>query len=72
MEGKQERDAVKEVFAFLTTTLNEELCANYYPEKIFKDKDYVVENFPIGVKYANMQVENAAQYKEYLLSKWTH
>ena len=72
VEGKQEREAVKEVFAFLTTTLNEELCAYYYPEKIFKDKDYVVQNFPTGVKYANMQVENAAEYKEYLLSKWTH
>lgn len=72
IEGKQEREAVKEVFAFLTTTLNEELCANYYPEKIFKDKDYAVDNFPTGVKYADMKVENASEYKEYLLSKWTH
>ena len=40
IEGKQERECVKEVFAFLTTTLNEELCAYYYPEKIFKDKDH--------------------------------
>ncbi len=72
IEGKQEREAVKEVFAFLSTTLNEELCANYYPEKIFKDKDYVVDNFPTGIKYADMQVENASAYKEELLSKWTH
>ena len=69
IEGKQEREAVREVFAFLTTTLNEELCAYYYPEKIFKDKDYVVENFPTGVKYADMQVENAAEYKESLSLK---
>ena len=72
IEGKQERECVKEVFAFLTTTLNEELCAYYYPEKIFKDKDYELENFPTGIKYADMQVEDAAAYKEYLLSKWTH
>ena len=72
IEGKQDRECVKEVFAFLTTTLNEELCANYYPEKIFKDKDYVLENFPTDVKYADMQVEDAAAYKESLLSKWTH
>ena len=72
IEGKQERQAVREVFAFLTTTLNEELCANYYPEKIYKDKDYKLENFPTGIKYADMQVENASAYKEQLLSKWTH
>ncbi len=72
IEGKQERECVKEVFAFLTTTLGEELCANFHPEKIYKDKDFVMENFPTNIKYADMQVENASEYKEYLLSKWTH
>lgn len=72
IEGKQERECVKEVFAFLSTTLTEELCANYYPEKIFKDKDFEIENFPTDIKYADMQVEDASAYKEHLLSKWTH
>lgn len=72
IEGKQDRECVKEVFAFLTTTFSEEIYANYYPEKIFKDKDYTVENYPTDIKYADMQVEDASAYKEYLLSKWTH
>ncbi len=72
LEGKQERECVKEVFQFLSTTLTEELCANYYPEKIFKDKDFTMENFPTDIKYADMQVEDASAYKEYLLSKWKH
>ena len=72
IEGKQERACVKEVFVFLSTTLTEELCANYYPEKIFKDKDFTMENFPSDIKYADMQVEDASAYKEYLLSKWKH
>ena len=72
IEGRQERACVKEVFVFLSTTLTEELCANYYPEKIFKDKDFTMENFPSDIKYADMQVEDASAYKEYLLSKWKH
>ncbi len=72
IEGKQDRECVREVFAFLSTTLTEEICANFFPEKIFKDKDYTVEHFPTDIKYADMQIEDASAYKEYLLSKWTH
>lgn len=72
LEGKQERECVKEVFAFLSTTLTEELCSLYYPEKIFKDKDFTMDHFPTNIKYADMQVENASAYKEELLSKWKH
>jgi len=70
--GREEKTAVKEVFAFLTTTLNRELCEKFYPEKIFKDTDYNVEHFPENVPYANMTVEDASAYKEALLKKWKH
>jgi len=72
IEGKQERACVREVFAFLTTTFSEEIYANFYPEKVLKDKDFTVENYPVDIKYADMQVEDASAYKEYLLSKWKH
>ena len=70
--GKEDRQAVREVFDFLSTTLKEELRALYYPEKIYKDKDFKQEGFPEGYKYADMTVENAGEYKTELLAKWKH
>ncbi len=70
--GKEQRECVKEVFAFLSTTLNRELCEKFYPEKIFKDTDYELEHFPKNINYSDMTVENAGQKKEDLLKKWNH
>lgn len=70
--GREERAAVKEVFAFLSTTLTREMCEKFVPEKIFKDADYTLEHFPDSVTYADMAVENASAYKEALLKKWQH
>ena len=70
--GKEKRECVKEVFAFLSTTLNRELCEKFYPEKIFKDTDYELEHFPKNINYSDMTVENAGQKKEDLLKKWNH
>lgn len=72
IEGKQDRECVVEVFQFLSTTLKEEMRGLYYPEKIYKDKDFKQEGFPEGVAYADMAVENAGEYKTQLLKKWKH
>ena len=61
-----------EVFKFLSTTLNEEMRAKFFPEKIYKDKDFKMEGFPEGVTYADMTVENASEYKTQLLEKWKY
>lgn len=71
IEGKDDRECVKEVFTFLATTLTEEQNELYYPEKIFKDKSFTIENFPTDITYANMN-DNTSERKEDLLSKWTH
>ncbi len=70
--GKEQRECVKEVFAFLSTTLNRELCEKFYPEKIFKDTDYELEHFPKNITYSDMTTEDAGARKEELLNKWTH
>lgn len=70
--GKEERECVVEVFKFLSTTLNEEMRAKFFPEKIYKDKDFKMEGFPEGVTYADMTVENASEYKTQLLEKWKY
>lgn len=69
--GKETDPAVVEVFNFLSTTLTEEMCERFYPEKIFKDKDFVVEHFPTNITYADMS-NNTPERKADLLSKWTH
>ncbi len=70
--GKEERACVVEVFRYLTTELNQEIRSEYFPEKIYKDKDFKQEGFPENVPYADMKVENPGTYKEELLKKWKH
>ena len=69
--GKETDEAVVEVFKFLATTLTEEKCSLFYPEKIFTDKDFSIQNFPSDITYANMG-NNTPERKADLLSKWVH
>ena len=71
IEGKQERQAVREVYDFLYGTYAYENCEKFFPEPIFKEKNFVVENYPVSIRYCDMS-GNTAQQKEYLLSKWKH
>ncbi len=70
IEGKQTRPAVKEVFDFFYDTLVIEDKELFYPEKIFKDMDFEIENYPTEIEYANMS--NTQEEKERLLEKWKY
>lgn len=69
--GNETDEAVAEVFEFLSTTLTEEVCERFCPEKIYKDKDFTLEHFPTDIVYANMS-NNTSERKAELLAKWTH
>lgn len=71
IDGKQKRQAVKDVFDFLYNTLVAEDKALFFPEKIYKDKDFVIENYPVDIVYADMS-NNTASEKERLLEKWKY
>ncbi|MBQ2735607.1 MAG: extracellular solute-binding protein [Clostridia bacterium] len=71
LAGKETDPAVVEVFEFLSTTLTEEMCERFYPEKIYKDKDFVIEHYPPNIVYADMS-NNTPERKAELLEKWTH
>ncbi len=71
IKGREEKAAVKEVFDFLIHTYSEENCQRFYPEKIYKDKDFVIENYPTNIRYADMSNNTVAE-KTRLLSKWAH
>lgn len=68
--GNETNPAVMEVFNFLANDLNEEMCERFYPEKLYKDKDFTIQNFPSDVTYADMS-DNTPERKAHLLGKWT-
>ena len=71
IRGKEERESVKRVFDYLINEYNYENNEKFFPEKIYKDKDYVVENYPINIKYADMS-NNTIDEKNRLLDKWKY
>ncbi len=71
VSGKDERECVKEVFDYMINVVGYEQCAQYYPEQIFANKTFEVENYPSNITYADMS--NSTSYeKTRLLDKWEH
>ena len=62
---------VKEVFNFIVNILTYETVENFYPEKIYKDIDYKMDNYPENITYSDMS-NNGAEEKERLLEKWVY
>ena len=71
VKGKKEKKAVKDVMDYLDSFYVNSSCEKYYPEPVFKNTNYKIENFPESIAYANMDGNNLAT-KEALLAKWTH
>ncbi len=69
--GKETDPIVREIYDFLYSTYAYENCEKFFPEKIFADKEFVIENYPTGIVYSDMS-GNTAEQKEYLLSKWKY
>ena len=71
IEGRQHRQAVRDVFDFFYTTLVDEDKALFFPEPIYKDKVFEIENYPADIPYADMS-GNTAEEKTYLLEQWAY
>lgn len=71
ISGKEERECVKEVFDFMIKTYGYEYNEKFGPEKLFKDKNYEMENYPTGIIYSDMS-NNTIEEKERLLEIWKH
>ncbi len=69
--GKETRECVKEVFDFLVNTYSYELNEKFFPEKMFKDKTFAVENYPENIVYSDMS-NNTIEEKEKLLELWKY
>ncbi len=70
-DGKQNRKAVKEVFDFFYNYLVPEDKALYYPEQIYKDRTFEVDNYPTNIVYADMS-NNTTEEKTRLLENWNY
>lgn len=71
IEGKQNRPAVKEVYDFLYSTYGYENCEQFFPEPIYQDKEFTIENYPTGIRYCDMSGDTTER-KEQLLSLWKY
>lgn len=71
IKGKEDRESVRRVFDFLMNTYSYENNEKFFPEKIFKDKDYSLENYPINITYSDMK-NNTLSEKQRLLDKWKY
>ena len=69
--GKEERACVKEVFDFLVNTYSYELNEKFFPEQMFIDKVYELENYPENIVYSDMS-NNSIEEKERLLELWKY
>lgn len=69
--GKEERECVKEVFDFLVNTYSYELNEKFFPEQMFKDVTYTVENYPENIVYSDMS-NNTIDEKTHLLEMWKY
>ena len=59
------------MFDFLVNTYSYELNEKFFPEQMFNDKVFALENYPENIVYSDMSNNTIAE-KEKLLELWTH
>ena len=70
ISGKETRREVKEVFDYIVNRWTEMDKVLFCPERIFKDREFTLPNYPSNIRYADM-TNNTPAEKERLLEKWT-
>ncbi len=63
-----EDENVKRVFDWLVNEFTVENCEKFFPEPIFADKNFALEGYPVGIRYADMS--DSAEKKEHLLARF--
>ena len=71
IDGKQNEPAERAVFDYLYATLVAEDKALYFPEPIYSDRTFTIENYPADIPYADMR-DNTQAEKERLLAQWKY
>ena len=71
ISGKETRPEVKDVFDYIVSRWTEMDKILFCPERIYKDREFTLPNYPINIRYADMS-NNTAEEKERLLERWVH
>lgn len=71
LSGKEEKEAVQNIFHFLINTYGYENCEKFFPEPIYRDRTFTVPNYPTNIQYADMS-GNTIEEKERLLNLWKY
>jgi len=71
IKGKETRNEVSEVFDYIVTRWTEMDKLMFCPERIYKDREFTLPNYPINIRYADMS-NNTPGEKERLLENWIH
>jgi len=69
IKGKETRREVNEVFGYIVNRWTEMDKVMFCPERIFKDREFTLPNYPINIPYADMS-NNTPLEKSRLLEKW--
>ena len=69
IKGKEQRKCVTEIFDFFYSHLLSENNEKFYPERIYKDKNPVIKNYPSDIPYADMS-RDTTEEKIRLLEMW--
>lgn len=71
LKKNEDNAVVLDVFEYLSTECNMEMNRLYFPEQLYKDVVYEVENYPTNIKYADMS-NDTLERKLDLIEKWNN
>lgn len=72
ISGKETDSDIMKVFEYLVSDVIPKDKELFAPEKIYKNVDYTIKNYPTDIKYANMTGVDRITVKESLLDKWKY
>ena len=72
IKKNQDDEAVMEVFDYIVEVITPKDKELYAPEKIYKEQNYHVDNYPENIPYANMDGVTDADVKSKLLDAWKY
>lgn len=72
LEGKQNDEDIMKVFNYILSDVAPKDNELYTPEKIFKDKNFSLKNFPENIPYADMTGLTDVTKKASLLDQWKY
>jgi len=70
IKDKETRKEVSEVFDHIVNRWTEMDKVLFCPERIYKDREFTLPNYPVNIRYADMS-GNTSDEKERLLERWT-